>query len=129
LIVEDKPDSRLEAAVWWLCGSIALGLGCSAFETSEWKIMLINGLLFAQPVMFFAITLPRALRFVGAMLLWLTLYSIYTAVLSKFGIGSPISGPEAKGNWFFYWMLCMGCGLVNIVFLVASLFGKGLSRL
>jgi hypothetical protein len=91
-------------------------------------IVFVNGLLYVQPVVLFAAKLPRAAKWVGAITLALTLYAIYPAVLSAFGLTPPMSGPEAKGNWFFYWIFCMVCGLVNAVFLGTSLLGRLLAQ-
>jgi hypothetical protein len=128
---EEKSISRLEIAAWSVCSFIALIVGFIALTPliTEWQLVLVNGLFFAQPILFFVMTaVPRALKIVGALALCFTLYAIYTAVLSKIGIGPPMSGPEAKGSWFFYWMFCLPCGLVNTVFLGALLFGKLFSR-
>jgi hypothetical protein len=125
---EGKSISTLEIAAWSACSFIALGLGCIALEPGEWKILLINGLLFAQPILFFVITIPRAIKIIGALLFCVTLYDIYPAALSKIGYGAAMSGPAAKGSWFFYWIFCMVCGLVNAVFLGASLLGRLLAQ-
>jgi hypothetical protein len=126
-----KSISTLEIAAWRLCSLIALGIGYVALEPFawkpvlvEWKLLLVNGLLFAQPVVFFVITIPRAIKIIGSLILCVTLYMVYPDVLSAIGNGERMSGHAMKGSWVFYWIFLAVCGLVNAIFLGTSLLGR-----
>ena len=88
-----------------------------------WKFLVVNGLFFAQPVLFFALRYPLALKLAALAALAYVTYIVFPALLANLGLGPALSPIHAKGLWPNYWIFCALTGILNICIVPARLTG------
>jgi hypothetical protein len=102
--------------------SLALALALTALagpyrestQGPELKLLVVNGLLFIQPLLFFLMRLPSAIKIFGLIVLVYVAWELRLDIMAHLGFGST----HGKGNGPLYWLTCAITGVFNVVALI-----------